>query len=116
MEKVSDKWFKDHGWKKYEDKFNDQSVYENTVRHSIQYILNTDDINARWDCIVYITPPGRYNRKKKVERFYMFWARNSKTNYVVENRITYWRPTTEQMEAALKVVGYKECEASDTTL
>lgn len=111
MEKVTEKWFKDHGWKKYEDKYkacDDQPGYENTVRHTIQYSLNTNNINARLDCIIYVTPPGRYNKKKKVERFYMFWARNSKTNYVVENRITYWRPTTEQMEAALKVVGYKE--------
>ena len=110
MEKVTDKWFKEHGWTKYEYKtkegdYDDISGYEKTVRHSVQYYLQTKDISARWESVVYVTPPTRRNKKKRIERFYIFWARNSKTNYVVENRITYWRTTTEQMEAALKVVG-----------
>ena len=107
MEKITEKWFKDHGWKKYEDKYkvcDDQPGYENTVRHSIQYSLNTNDINARWDCVVYVTSPGRYNKKKKVERFYMFWARG-KNGFQVENRISHWRFTTDQIESALKIVG-----------
>jgi hypothetical protein len=111
MEKVTEKWFKDHGWKKYEDKtkegdYDDISGYEKTVRHSVQYSLQTKDINARWDCIVYVTPPGRYNRKKKVERFYMFWARG-KNGFQVENRISHRRFNVDQIEQALKVIGFE---------
>ena len=110
MEKVTKKWFKDHGWKKYEDRYEmcpDQRGYENTVRHCIRYSLNTDNINARWDCIVYVTPPGRYNRKKKIERFYTFWAKG-KNGFQIENRMSHWRFTVDAISNALKIIGYKE--------
>ena len=105
MEKVTEKWFKDHGWKKYEDKYMVPG-YESAVRHSIQYSLNTDNINARWDCVVYVTPPGRCNSKKRVERFYMFWARG-KNGFQIENKISHRRFDVDQIEHALKVIGFE---------
>jgi len=35
----------------------------------------------------------------------MFYGFNKKTNFVVENRITHYLPTVEQMKSALNVIG-----------
>ena len=109
MEKVNDKWFKAHGWKKdeYSNKMiDDRPGYDNTTRHSVIYSLDTEDIHARFDMIVYIKPADK-RRKKSVSRFYMFWAKG-KNGFRVENRISHWRFPVETIENALTVVGYKE--------
>ena len=110
MEKVSKRWFKNNGWKKYEEKYKlmeDQPGYENAVRHTIQYSLYNENIHARCDCIVTVVPPGRYNRKKRVERFYAFWAYGRKNGFHIENRITYRQFTVDQIETACTLCGTK---------
>ena len=107
MEKVTEKWFKEHGWKKYEYKdkmYDDQPGYDNTIKHHTIFSFDSNGITARWDCIVYITPPGRYNKKKRIERFYAFYARG-KNGFQVENRISHRRFSVTQIEAALKLCG-----------
>lgn len=99
MEKVNDKWFKQHGWEKVDDVSTDE---DGTIRHATIYELNNIKLHARWDRVIYNNP-----QTKKISRYYMFYAKGC-TGFTVENRISYYNFTIETIIAALKVVGYNE--------
>lgn len=112
MEKATDKWFKDHGWKKTEEKYkpiDDQPGYEDCVRHHIIYDLIKENMHAQVTCTTTVIPAKRW-RKKSIERFYTFWATGNNL-FEVKSRISYFRYPVETIENALKVVGYKEEES-----
>ena len=108
MNKVDRKWFLDNGFK--------ESVYENTKDYqnhmgevtkekTTQYGIYFKDRWARFD-IYYRVTTNKFG-DKKIGRYYMFYGHNKKTNFEIENRITYYKPTIEQMKAALLVIGIK---------
>ena len=93
MEKVTEKWFKDHGFEEYMEKKGDS-------KHMIYSIKRNKRI-ARFDHHYDVHPdwtgkPHKYN-------WYEFFCCGN--GFKVENRITYRRMTVEQIESALKIVG-----------
>lgn len=106
MEKINKTWLKNNGFK--------ESVYENTEErsnHMQEVIKKKQTIHelyfpdkwARFDS--YYTIITNKFGDKKISRYYMFSAANKKTGFFVENRISHYLPTIEQINAALKVVG-----------
>ena len=106
MEKVTEKWFKEHGWKKTDT---GNYVEEPGVQRNgtIYCLYGKEGLIARWDRIVYIYPPRWKGEKKRMSRFYMFYA-HGKNGFQVENRISHFNFPIETIVAALKVVGYDE--------
>lgn len=108
MEKVTDKWFKAHGWKKTEEKYKHYDQPGDVTTHHIIYDLGWREGHAQVRCTVETTPAKKW-RKKQVSRFYSFWATGGNC-FTVENRISNWRFPVETIENALKVVEYKKEE------
>ena len=104
MEKVTDKWFKDHGWEKWEDTTVEE---DGTIRHATIYTLYNQKLHARWDRVIYTYPPKYKGDKKHISRYYMFYAKGC-TGFDVENRISYRKFKVDTIIAALRVVGYDE--------
>lgn len=104
MEKVTEKWFKEHGWVRDEDITTEEN---GTVRKNLRYILNNGKTHARYDRLIYIYPPRWKGEKKRISRFYMFYA-HGKNGFQVENRISNFNFPIETIVAALKAVGYDE--------
>lgn len=98
--KVSEKWFKDHNWKKFVDNHIDEDGIES--RHLI-YELKPDGskLHARYDRIVYV------ENGKTVSRFYMFFAKGC-TGFEVLNRVSKNNFRVNTIISALNVVGYDE--------
>ena len=103
MEKVTDKWFKEHGWTKYQDFYEEE---DGTVRRGLVYSLTNGQLRARWDRVIYNYSKKKWS-SKKVSRYYMFYASGC-NGFSVENRISYQNFTPETIIAALKVCGYDE--------
>ena len=104
MEKVSDKWFKQHGWTKQDIKDIDS---DGTISHSVIYQLNNGKLHARYDMVYEIYPPKWKGDKKGISRYYMFYASGS-TGFRVENKISHRNFTTDSIVSALRLVGYDE--------
>ena len=105
MEKITEKWFRDHGWKKYENWSKDY-VDDNTIHHNLQYYIETDEYKAYWYMNTYIQPATRWD-KKKISRFYMFSA-SGKNGFRAENRVSHHRYALDDIINALRMVGCKE--------
>lgn len=105
MEKINKKWLKANGFKEtiyetVEDRNNCmKEVYK---KKQSSYMIDLKDRWARFDCYYYVTT-NKFG-DKKISRWYMFYGFNKKTNFVVENKISHYLPTIEQINAALKVV------------
>ena len=109
MEKVTDKWFKDHGWKKYvykskEGDYDDQPGYENCTKYQTQFYFHGKNCSAHVDCYYYVYHQSKYNKKKNISRFYTFYA-IGKNGFTVDNNISYRKFTVDQIESALKIIG-----------
>ena len=100
MEKVSEKWFKNHNWKKVVNNRIDK--YGTEIRNLI-YELNPKDskLYARYDRVVYV------KNGKITSRFYMFYAKGC-TGFEVHNKISNNKVGVNRMISALNVVGYDE--------
>lgn len=105
-DKVSDKWFKDHNFKK--------NVYTNThevgnymgdvvKKKQVTYSIYFEDRWIRFDSY-YQETKNKFG-DKKISRYYMLFVYNKKTKFKVENTITHHLPTIEQMKAACLVCG-----------
>ncbi|MBQ3414750.1 MAG: hypothetical protein IJH39_05240 [Clostridia bacterium] len=106
MDKVSKSWLKKHGFKEtvYEDVEERHNHMQEVYRKKqSSYMIAFKDRWARFDCYYYVTT-NKFG-DKKISRYYMFYGFNKKTNFVVENRITHYLPTVEQMKSALNVIG-----------
>lgn len=106
MCKVSKSWFKKHGFE--ETVYEDVHEYHNyrqevTKKKQIIYELCFKDKYVRFDSY-YSVKTNKFN-DKKISRYYIVSAYNYKTNFRIENTITHYLPTVEQMEAILKIVG-----------
>ena len=107
MEKVTEKWFKEHGWEKTDT---GNLVEEPGVQRNgtIYCLYGKKGLIARWDRIVYTyTHPVVERGKKSISRTYTFYARGE-NGFQVENRISHFNFPIETIVAALKVVGYDE--------
>ena len=104
MEKISSSWLIHKGFKKKVYN-NTQSTYEGGVV-SEKHVIYTIDFSDRWARFdsYYIVTTSRYGHKS-ISRFYTFSGTNYKTNFKVENDITHFLPTTEQIKSALNVIG-----------
>ena len=100
MEKVSEKWFKDHNWKKVVNNLIDK---DGTERRNLIYELNPKDskLYARYDRVVYV------KNGKITSRFYMFYTKGC-TGFEVTNKISNNNFRVNTIISALNVVGYDE--------
>ena len=100
MEKVSEKWFKDHNWKKFVDNHIEEDGVE---RRNLIYELRPKDskLYARYDRVVYV------KNGKITSRFYMFYTKGC-TGFEVHNRISNNNFGVNTIISALNVVGYDE--------
>ena len=100
MKKVSEKWFKNHNWKKFVDNHIDEYGVE---RRNLIYELRPKDTKLY----------ARYDRKKKkkngkiTSRFYMFYTKGC-TGFEVQNKISNNNFEVNTIISALNVVGYDE--------
>ena len=104
MEKVSEKWFKDHGWNVQEYNTVEE---DGVIRKGLTYSINSGKLHARYDRIIYTYPPKRKGDKKHISRFYMFYAKGC-NKFEVENKISYQNYPVKTIIAALNAVGYDE--------
>ncbi len=109
-EKVSEKWFKEHGWKEYVDETreNKENARQEKVyrKHIIYSIYNNRNIvkskkYARFDHF-YEVVTDKWGAVQK-RNWYMFSCYGN--GFSIENRICFRKMTIEQIESALKVVG-----------
>lgn len=100
MEKVSEKWFKNHNWKKFIDNHIEEDGVE---RRNLIYELKPKNskLYARYDRVVYV------KNGKTVSRFYMFFVKGC-TGFEVHNRISNNNFGVNTIISALNVVGYDE--------
>ncbi len=100
MEKVSEKWFKNHNWKKFIDNHIEEDGVE---RRNLIYELKSKNskLYARYDRVVYV------KNGKTVSRFYMFFVKGC-TGFEVHNRISNNNFGVNTIISALNVVGYDE--------
>ena len=100
MEKVSEKWFKGHNWKKHIDNHIDEHGFK---RRNLIYELRSKDskLYARYDRVVYV------KNGKITSRFYMFYAKGC-TGFEVHNKISNNNFGVNTIISALNVVGYDE--------
>ena len=100
MKKVSEKWFKNHNWKKFIDNHIEEDGVE---RRNLIYELRSKDskLYARYDRVVYV------KNGKITSRFYMFYAKGY-TGFEVHNRISNNNFGVNTIISALNVVGYDE--------
>lgn len=108
MQKVDDKWFKSQGWEKdvYDDTEDTVASYSSYRRKATVWRKRGEEgSHARYEHVI----ETFFDRKGKVtgrSNFYMFNAWGGKANgFTVENRISHWRFTDEQILSALKVCG-----------
>ena len=107
MEKVTEKWFKEHGWKKTDtgNYVEEPGVQSNGT---IYCLYGKKGLIARWDRIVYTyTYPVVAKGKKSISRTYKFWA-TGYNGFNVENKHSNFNFPIETIVSALKVVGYDE--------
>ena len=100
MEKVSEKWFKNHNWKKFIDNHIEEDGVE---RRNLIYELKPKNskLYARYDRVVYV------KNGKTVSRFYMFFVKGC-TGFEVTNKISNNNFRVNTIISALNVVGYDE--------
>lgn len=100
MKKVSEKWFKNHNWKKRIDNHIDEHGFK---RRNLIYELRSKDskLYARYDRVVYV------KNGKITSRFYMFYTKGC-TGFEVQNKISNNNFEVNTIISALNVVGYDE--------
>ena len=105
MEKINDKWLKEHGWVKVDTTDVDES---GTKRHSTKYYMAKDKLYAKIERVVETYQERRFrSTKSSVSRYYMFWAWGN-NGFTVENRITHFNFNQDTVIAALRTVGFDE--------
>ena len=101
-EKVSKKWFLDNG---FEENHNEWTEYVGRdLMNEKKTIYSIQDKKKK----VIVTFEDHHLTNKvtnNTRKWYSYFAVNQKNGLLVENRITYRKPTVEQFEYILKLMG-----------
>lgn len=102
MEKVNEKWFEKKGWRKNVSVLGDVEDPKPMTRISTVYdIFGPNDAHARWEHVTHWTQ--RKGKTVRICNYYMFHCYGK--TWKIENRISHWKFTVDQIESALKIVG-----------
>ena len=109
MEKVDERWFKNHGWtlstNNKESKKSGSYPGCTDTRKEIRYVKYSKDGNswASWYHMTNTTRDNNTGEKWHSSNYYMFYAHDRKTKFTVESRISNRKYTVDQIESALKL-------------
>lgn len=102
MEKVSRNWFLDKGFKENYDEWTKYVGRDLMNEKKTIYFLQ----DKKKKIIVNFESHHLTNKvTNNTRKWYSYFAVNQKIGLVVENRITYRKPTVEQFEYILKLMG-----------
>ena len=93
MKKVTDKWFKEHGFKKQKIVIEELN-YVRTI-HIVELYKNKSHV--RFDCVYEVS-----KNKKHISNFYTLFAYGN--GFKIEKNAFYRKPTIEEMEYILKLI------------